>query len=62
MGKNSKMRNLLTYFPIEPTKAYPVPRPLTVMLTLLKPLAYLLPCKTYTFASQMSLALLKPIF
>lgn len=35
-GGNSKMRNLLTYFSREPTRAYPIPRPLTVMLTTLK--------------------------
>lgn len=35
MGENSKMRNLLTYFPVEPTRAYPVPRPWPVMLTTL---------------------------
>lgn len=36
MGGNSKMRNLLTYFPIEPTRAYPIPGLLTAMLTTLK--------------------------
>lgn len=36
MGEISKMRNLLTYFPIEPARAYPVPRPLTLTFTTLK--------------------------